>query len=273
MICILLLLYILSIISLIFLIMTLLQYGIVLSYSLFTLLILLIKIFPPLNNLLLHGKALTTPYTKNFTQFLVNLTVPKYYFNHYYYSLTVYQLYILTIPGGYSFRIINLLLLLQGIRRAIEGTFFTNYKSNINVSHYILGMIHYLLVSISTAAGLLKFDEKYLFSFFDTFLILYFIYLSFLQHKFHLILSKLVKYTLPPLFLVSSPHYLYECQLYLVLLLLSRNSDWLTIFTFFTCFIFVLTNLAISAGNTWTFYKLKFADKFTTRYAMIPGIY
>lgn len=253
--------------------------------------ILIIKLVPSLNNLLLYGKVKSLKYQRNFTEFLVRLTVPKKWFNHYYISLFCYCVLIYWIdlskilsidpssPSIYkNLKIIHYCLWFQGFRRCIDCFTFTKYsnKSTINLSHYLLGMLHYFLISCHLCLCLAQVKSQEIkLTMVDLGLIALFLLASLWQSYNHYHLSTLIKYSLPKFTYVASPHYLNEIVIYFVFMIFSLKdftSNWLIAGNFVICFVFVVTNLSISALETWKFYQLKFGDKFKVKYAIIPGI-
>lgn len=267
------------------------QIGIFLIYLLTIVGILAIKLLTPLNNLLLHGKLKTLQKNRNFTEVLVSVTVPKKWFNHYYVSLFVYCMVIqyadlskffiieISLPSIYkNLKIIHYLVWFQAARRCIECYTFTNYSpaSTINFSHYSLGMLHYFIISLHLGLLLAQVTPQEMrLTIIDYSLIVLFVLASFSQSYNHFHLSTLIKYTLPKFKQVSSPHYLNEIQIYLIIMIFAikdLTSDWLIGANFIVCWVFVVTNLSISALETWKFYKVKFGDKFKMEYAVIPGV-
>ena len=79
-------------------------------------------------------------------------------------------------------------------------------------------------------------------------------------------------YTLPPSSSLSfqlflTPHYTAEILVYLSILLVTRNA------TLFTAWIWVLTNLCVSASETRQWARRKFRDKEWGKWNVIPVIY
>lgn len=104
-----------------------------------------------------------------------------------------------------------------------------------------------------------------------------FILASAIQHHCHAYLASLPKYTLPihPLFrTLISPHYTAECLIYLSLAFVAAPKGALINKTIFTAFIFVSTNLTVTASTSKEWYKRKFGkDVVTHRWIIVPGLY
>ncbi|KAG7662318.1 DFG10 [[Candida] subhashii] len=277
------------------------QLLISIAYVFFVVSIVSIKLIKPLNNLLLYGKTstatTTTPNsspTKKVIQYVSNrLTVPKSWFTHFY--ITLFSLSTVIYiqqqfnmnqdgisPNQVNYKnlsIIQKLLWIQGLRRLAECLTITNFSktARMNFAHYFIGMAHYIMVSMSCYLGLIvtksqQGDASPL-TLADYCLIILFITSSIQQFFHHYYLSTLVKYTMPKFKLVSSPHYLNEIQIYIILFGLSVKNGWtLTSINFLTCLLFVTVNLSMSSLETYKYYQLKFKDEFTLQWAICPGL-
>jgi 3-oxo-5-alpha-steroid 4-dehydrogenase 3 len=104
-----------------------------------------------------------------------------------------------------------------------------------------------------------------------------FIVASTVQHSCHKHLASLKKYTLPQSRLFHStvcPHYTSECLIYIALTLLSAPQGQLVNRTVFAGLGFVVSNLAVTADATRTWYVEKFgAEKLKGRWRMVPYLY
>lgn len=235
----------------------------------------------------------------NITQlldYLTTLTVPHAYFSHFYLVSLVSSLFwaaqflldgsllqcLLSLgPPSNEDRIpltqlllTWLCLLTQSLRRCHEQLTIskTPSTSTMLLPHYLLGHAFYLITTLSIFASsrhllpittfplppppLLK----------TTLSLLLFLLTSTLQHKTHLYLLSLPKYTLPPathpLFAQSlSPHYLFEILIYLSLAILSAPPHNLINKTMICAVVFVAVNLGVSAGRTWGWYRDRFGEK------------
>lgn len=104
-----------------------------------------------------------------------------------------------------------------------------------------------------------------------------FILASGIQHDCHAYLASLPKYTLPihPLFQsFICPHYTAECLIYLSLAFIAAPKSALVNRTMFTAFIFVSTNLTVTAATSKKWYERKFGkETVAQRWVMVPGLY
>lgn len=273
-------------------------------YLTFVISIISIKLIKPLNDLLLYGKTSTTStrsssssqipsVIKQIIQYVsTNLTVPKSWFTHFYITLFTLTTLIYLQQLTYNHQlndtsnnqityknmiIIEKLLWIQGLRRLIECLTITNFSptARMNIAHYLIGMAHYILVSLGCYLGLQTSYStvKASLTITDCVLITLFAISSVQQFLNHYHLSTLVKYSVPQFKLVSSPHYLNEIQIYLVLFLFSIKNGWnLTSLTFFSCLAFVIVNLSISSIETHKFYQQKFREEFKQKWSIFPGL-
>lgn len=104
-----------------------------------------------------------------------------------------------------------------------------------------------------------------------------FLVASIVQHSCHKHLANLKKYTLPHSRLFRSvicPHYTSECMIYIALTLLSAPQGQLINKTVFAGLGFVVSNLAVTADSTKTWYLEKFgSEKVKCRWRMVPYLY
>lgn len=283
--------------------------------------ILLAKLVTPLNRLLLYGKNLKNVYRPihnenlitNLTNIVVNFTVPKSFFLHFYiiYALSIvvsiisllylpiylenlkpnsfYQLLLqdltnkkLSYDEYKNLHIILTLISIQSIRRLFESIFVTKFSpsSKINISHYLVGHSFYILITLTTFLGLLPYYfEGYKYSLIvpttlDKVLVMIFLILSFAQFRCHLLLSKLVKYSVPDFKLVSCPHYFLEILLYLIVLIFSLKLGRVSSIQlqYLIAWLFVLVNLSTSALDSYNYYSSKYREDFKLKWAIIPYI-
>lgn len=194
---------------------------------------------------------------------IMHFTVPKSYFSHFYILSTT-----LSIITVYNYReyAITWLLLFHSIRRLYETLYIAKYtnKSRMNWSHYAVGLWFYsvihLILNIKLYSGEIKPSLNR---------ISFYLYIisSVEQSRHHLILSKLVKYSLPTKGLfkyICCPHYLCEIGIYASLIV--YNSE------FILPFVWVVVSLSISAVETKHYYQSKFKDQSVPKYAIIPPI-
>ncbi|KAF8445177.1 hypothetical protein BGX38DRAFT_1196478 [Terfezia claveryi] len=242
--------------------------------------------------------------------YLTTLTVPHAYFSHFYLVSLVSLLfwaaqfllngsllrYLLSVgtrtPSIIEDRISPtqllltwLCLLAQSLRRYHEQLIMskTSSTSTMLIPHYLLGHAFYLTTTLSLFASyrnLLPLTTLPPPPLLKTTLSLPIFLLSFtLQHKTHLYLLSLPKYSLPqkthPLFALSlSPHYLFEILIYLSLAILSAPPHKILNKTMLCAVLFVAANLGVSAGRTWEWYRDRFGEKAVAgRRKMIPWVY
>lgn len=251
--------------------------------------ILLMQIFPQFRLLLKYGKTAQqkqvtpdTPLAK-FVEKVLTLQVPKSWFAHYYVFYLILQwsqgAYIwLQNPTVSKYTVIWALLTLQATRRMIESYTLTKWSSKLKMhyTHYMAGLLYYLGVSSNCFLGLLEGGEPIEWSWKYHLLITIFILFSVDQFKNHQHLASLVKYSVPTFNffkIVACAHYFDEVIIYLVVIFVSFVQKPYTIpdWNFIGTWIFVITNLSVSAHGTRLYYKEKF-DKYDVKYAIIPYI-
>ncbi|CAL9728695.1 hypothetical protein MOUN0_E03686 [Monosporozyma unispora] len=132
----------------------------------------------------------------------------------------------------------------------------------MNWSHYAVGIWFYSVVHIILN---IKLNSGEINNKLNTNAFYLFIISSVEQFRSHLILSKLVKYSLPTdgLFkYVCCPHYLCEVGIYASLVLYNVE--------FLFPLVWVIASLSVSAIETRYYYKTKFKDQIVPNYAIIP---
>lgn len=271
---------------------TLAQQGIAVVYVVATVSICIIKVFKPLNNLLLYGKSVDLKNTSSITDWVGRLTVPKHWFGHYYISLVVYVLALqhidlsrffvvnmISSPSVYrQLKLVQYCLLAQGIRRTIESYWVSKPgpRARMNICHYALGMAHYFLIAAHTAISLLQSQPGPLVpTAMEVVLVAAFVAASLMQLINHHHLSTLVKYSVPDFWVVSCSHYLNEIEIYLVLAVIAckqSTSNWMIPLNYVVCLVFVIVNLSISSIETHKFYQRKFPREFKLKWSIIPGV-
>ncbi|KAK6205164.1 roles in filamentous growth, cell polarity, and cellular elongation [Scheffersomyces amazonensis] len=285
------------------------------AYTFMILNILLVKFYRPLNNLLLHGKTISNKtindgakssnsLLRQLVDFIVTLTVPKSWFTHYYIVFTVSCCLIQLFPwyGTYqpevdtvdtvtykNYKFIHVMMSIQAIRRTIESFTITKFSSNsrMNFTHYIVGLAHYILISINCYGSLVPFSQSSItpktgingITVIDIILFTVFLLASIDQFLNHYHLSTLKKYTIPSKFkYVSSPHYLDEIIIYVLFFIssiknITRFSSISIIhLNYLLSTVFVVVNLSISSIDNYKWYKLKFKDEFRLKWSIIPGL-
>lgn len=192
---------------------------------------------------------------------IMHFTVPKSYFSHFYIISTI--LSTITVSHYYQYSI-TWMLLFHSIRRLYETLYISKYsnKSRMNWSHYAVGLWFYSVIHIILNIQLYSNEISTTFNRAAFYL---FIVASVEQFSSHLILSKLVKYSLPTdgLFkYVCCPHYLCEIGIYASLVVYNAE--------FLFPLVWVIASLSLSAMETRNYYKTKFKDETVPQYAIIP---
>ena len=180
------------------------------------------------------------------------------------------------------------LMTFQGIRRLVESLVLTKPSvSRMWIAHWLLGAAFYVAIGVATwiegAPTLLRSPSVYFSvtrsaSSLKTMIgIPIFLLASGVQHDCHGYLASLPKYTLPmhPMFqVVVCPHYFTECLIYLSLAIIGAPRGAILNKTMFSAFIFVTTNLAVTASTTKDWYEGKFGkEAVAERWKMIPWLY
>lgn len=263
--------------------------------------ILLMVGIPQFHQLLLYGKCwanrLETPQFR-LTSWWSRWTVPKLSFTHYYVSLFGYctaiwwtqrlwlQLTIAEYDHDYSdgFRCIYIVFWLMWAhlaRRLLECTFITKFSptSRMNVAHYLLGMLHYLLLAVHTGCSLTLLrpyanEANLTPTTYESVLIGLFVLASLNQCWCHWHLASLVKYSVPQFWFSTSAHYTNEIELYVIWFLLAVKLAVPTPFiwaNYAIIAVFVTVNLLVSLLQTFRYYRQKFGPDLGLQYAIIPG--
>ena len=104
-----------------------------------------------------------------------------------------------------------------------------------------------------------------------------FILASGIQHDCHVHLASLKKYTIPQHHMFRSticPHYTCECLVYVSIAIVAAPKGQVLNRTVLAGISFVVSNLAVTADSTRTWYIAKFgAQKFEDRWRMVPYMY
>ena len=179
------------------------------------------------------------------------------------------------------------LMALQGTRRLLECLLLTKpSQSRMWVFHWLAGILFYVATGISVwVEGIPALDSNWTFSgirlsgpsLCDVVFLLTFILASILQHRAHIHLASLKKYTLPshPAFnKIVCPHYTAECVLYLALTVLAAPQGHLVNGTVLCATIFVVVNLGVTADISRKWAVEKFGrEKVERKWRMLPGLW
>lgn len=220
--------------------MKFLQLILALFYSTATLSVLIISIIPPL-------RAEFFPYGKTLGNLNSKWLVPKFWFLHFY-VVGIFSSMIALYWKWHNQPIVTGLFLVHCIRRFLEVSASQRTESKMHITHYIVGMLYYLLTSwawdIVPVKKLLIGGALWLFGTLE-------------QKKAHAYLRKLVnskqKYPLPKEGYFSStacPHYFFEVCLYFGMAIMSQ-------FHFISLLIlgWVIVDLHFSATEQWKWYR------------------
>lgn len=274
-----------------------LQLLVSLAYFALTSGVLLVKYAPQLRRLLNYGKTAPNSDTSDNNDSSLEVidiiakhaVVRKLWFAHFYICLftlstaTYFKACHEAIIGQSNedatyknLDIINKLILIQGARRMIESFVVTKFSptSHMNVAHYVVGMSHYVLIALATYLGLSgNCAGSAALTIVDYVLISVFGIASVQQFQAHYHLAHLVKYSLPSFKVVASPHYLYEVILYTIIMIFSaKNGLGFTSLMYISAWVFVVTNLSVSAVETYHYYQVKYKEEFSLKWAIFPGI-
>lgn len=238
--------------------------------------VLLARFIPHLNPLLKYGKVLKSNSksetaksnnNNNLYHILLDFTVPKHWFLHFY--ILLFSSCCVSLFYFKNNSLNTIFLVVQGFRRMCESYRKTNTTSSaqMHITHYLIGLIFYTIQSISTFTLPSECNNWP-----SCISITVFTAASILQSRAHAHLSSLKKYTLPydhfTLFhLISSPHYLAEMAIYLSLCLNCTN------FTLaWTSLVWVVVNLSVTAEQTLIYYNKRFQSD-SPPYAVIPYVF
>lgn len=278
-------------------------YFIASLFTFFIFCMVIVGTVPQLRVLLTYGKTLS-PQSSNCSliDLATSLTVPKSFFTHYYIFFTLNLLVLKLTIIGYKYTdyipiiddvnyelysIFYWFYILQAIRRFSESIFVFNYGENskMNVSHYILGIGYYLVVSSNAILSLVQYENSPSFEFnlLNWKIVLPFVIFSLAsidQTLNHIHLALLVKYTNPSKGLfkyIDCPHYFDEIIIYstfpLTILLFKGLQSWnIYDINLVLDWLFVITILSISSHSSHKFYQKKF-DDYKQRWCIFPGIF
>ena len=180
------------------------------------------------------------------------------------------------------------LMALQGARRLWECLVLTKpSKSRMWVFHWLAGVLFYIATGISVwiegIPALESTDQTWRDIHFSApslsvvVLLLTFLLASVIQHRIHVHLASLKKYTLPvhPAFSrIVCPHYTAECVLYLSLTCLAAPQGQLVNGTMLCAAIFVIVNLGVTADISKNWAMEKFGrEKVERKWRMLPGLW
>lgn len=252
--------------------------------------IIFFQVFPQFHSLLRYGKIAQQKQVSPDTQLskiverILAIQVPKSWFLHYY----VFYLALQWFQGIYIWynslpltknTIIWALMTFQATRRVLESYTLTkwNPKLTMHVTHYHVGLLYYLGISSNCFLGLLDNNEPLQWTWMYVVLVLVFFLSSIDQFLNHKHLASLKKYSVPTFNLfkvVACAHYFDEIIIYLVVLLILFVQTPYSIpdFNFLGSWVFVVTNLSVSANGSHLYYKEKF-DNYKVKYAAIPYLF
>ncbi|TKR75775.1 hypothetical protein L596_017018 [Steinernema carpocapsae] len=264
------------------------------------------------NDLVTYGKSVTNQDSK----LLKWVAVPKRWFSHFYLVATFTSLFWLTIVGAVHMEIIQVdrrlvewlrmgskgvvkirpeaallfcgLICLHAIRRLVETMVVSVYSdTQMNVLHYLIGLIHYVVLPISVVCETVGIASRDKFvAHFDELSnlqilgIAAFVWFSYHQHQCAQKLAKMRKnhhgnitnYAHGIAYggffdFVSCPHFAYEVLIYLSLF----ATLGFTGRCFTLILVFVTMNQTIAALITHRWYQERFGEKYPTkRRALIP---
>lgn len=260
--------------------------AIAIAYASLILGVVTFKLVAPLNNFLKYGKCYDTKLVaadNRFLQPLLSLTVPKSYFQHFYVVFALLMLLVVLFPNqephGHLERsnqpLITYILFAQALRRWYECTYIMqpNAKSRMNLAHYILGILFYVITALNCYLGLSASQELHLG---PTSIVLTACYVlaAYDQFKNHSHLALLKKYSIPSrgMFrLVACPHYLDEIVIYVSVALLAATSQHTCIaLNFSLAALFVAINLSISSRESHAYY-MRFGPEYQVKWSIVPG--
>ena len=180
------------------------------------------------------------------------------------------------------------LMFLQGSRRLYECLTLTKPSSSTMwIVHWLIGIAFYIAMGISIwieGSPALR-DHSLLSSpmepngpsWWTTALMAVFLIASQAQHRAHVHLASLVKYSLPTdsvFHNIVCPHYTAECVLYLALAVRAAPEGRLLNMTVFCGFVFIVVNLGVTADLSRNWAMDKFGrEKVEGKWRMIPGIW
>ncbi|KAH6633691.1 hypothetical protein C7974DRAFT_393293 [Boeremia exigua] len=227
--------------------------------------------------------AATQPFVSQALDYAAAIQVPHNWFTHFYLLSTVcslfwaWRLHIWSAHG--RLQLVWALMLLQGVRRALESNAYTSAStSRMWFAHWLLGLLFYLTVNV---AIWIEVPAKSASTWSSTTLVLAVLTAHVLQHSYHAYLYHLRSgnkgYQLPahPIFTnLLCPHYTCETAIYLFLSFLGAPAGKAVSWTLICATVFVAVNLGVTAIGTKNWYMEKFGkDKVGPRKRMVPGIW
>lgn len=183
--------------------------------------------------------------------------------------------------------VISNLLMIQACKRLYEDLFVSKFSNNsMNLLHYIFGLVFYLLLSMVNFIGLLPYyihgneftSRPITLDLIDWLYIIAFIFYLIDQYQNHCHLASLVKYSIPTFRFFeycTSPHYLDEIIMYTVMLSFYMGCEsigWIKA-DFWLIWILVVSNLCVSANESYKYYQNKFKEEFKTPYKLVPFVW
>ncbi|CCK69917.1 putative polyprenol reductase KNAG_0D01650 [Huiozyma naganishii CBS 8797] len=197
-------------------------------------------------------------------ELLAHFTLPKSLFSHFYVISFAFSLFEVIV---YPNQDLVWILMAHSLRRLYETLFVCKYNENsrMNWSHYAVGIWFYSSLHVVTITKLYQNDisEKI-----SPIITVIFCLASADQYRNHVILSNLIKYSLPKRGLfryTCCPHYLDEIVIYASLTAINIDYAWLLIW--------VVISLSVSATETREYYLHKFKDEPVPSSAIIPFIW
>ena len=239
--------------------------------------------------LLEYGKTLNSsgklPSRLKILDRLLDWTVPRTYFSHFYAYSTLLLAVLIALPsfreifGPVSLRSTVTLSLFwcQSIRRLYECIFQSNSSrvSRMHILHYIGGILFYTFTPLSLLRSSYRDTHLTEFSIIDYLAIALFIASWLIQYQSHVYLFSLRKgpnksYRFPDRFsYVLFPHYTSEIAMYSALVLLSQPnvvSPWIVLW--------LVVDLGVAADKQYSWYIKRFGkDKVKTRARLVPCIW
>lgn len=207
----------------------------------------------------------------------VGVYVPKRWFLHFYQlhvalsCMSFFLVWVVGEKGWNDLHVLTLFNLLQSSRRLYECNNVSKFSAHakMHLTHYLVGLFFYSAINIYPLCWALGGDGHRV-----PFTRIILASLVFAvayndQMMNHWLLSRQKKYFLPKerLFtVVVCPHYLDEIVIYLSFLIVRPGLAYLVVSAW------VITNLSISANQSWMFY-LKQGDIKQNHYRVIPFIY
>lgn len=246
--------------------------------------ILLFKAIPSFNILLKYGK--TTGVRKNppngkidsLIETFSKIRVPKSWFSHYYvlYMAFTWPQWVFLLDSPITpYHVVLAMLTSRATIRTIESFTITKFGNNstIHVTHYLIGIVYYLGLSMNTLFAL-ESDKTTEFSPnpLSIFAIFLFLAASLDQHLNHRHLASLIKYSAPSFGLfrwISSAHYFDEIVIYTAVSIIGWSRDHVITCNYLSLLFFAMTNLSVSAVETRNFYRDKF-DDYSVPWAVLP---